>query len=633
VPNQVHLSHLKRFDLFELDLRTAELYKAGKRIKLQEQPCQILALLLEHPGELVPREELKRKLWPSDRFVDFDHGVNIAINKLRDALGDSAEKPRFIQTLPRRGYRFIGPMHGADGGSPAEMALPTVVAPALSPRRYRALTFTVLGLLLTAVSVFSLDLGNLRSRLLLKLNPPTIRSVAVLPLVNLSNDPDQEYFSDGMTDALITDLAQINSLKVISRTSSMQYKQTRESLPEIARELGVDGIIEGTVQRSGDRLRITAQLIYGPSDKHLWANSYERNTRDIFALEREVTEDIARQVQARLTSKPGASQTLPQPMDPKALEAFLQGNYHMNKQWSGSGDDEKKKAAEYFQQAIAADPNFAPAYRGLALAHENRLLGSREDFVIARKAVEKAMEIDPHYSPGQVHLAVTKWTPGLDWKGAEDDLRQAVALNPNLASGHSALCNLLIVMGHPDEGLRECRIAQRVEPFDEDSALGLYMGRDFDGSIAMLRMMLQKDPKDGFAHCFIFPNYMMKGMDKESIQELGQCFSLFGQPEMAANIQRAFEALGYRAAIREWASEMERLQETHQAYLPANLAMAYAILGDKDRAFHWLEQAYEHREMTSFDEGIFYLGAEPLFDPLRSDPRFGDLLRRVGLSQ
>ena len=629
--NSAGLPHVRCFDLFELDLRTAELFKEGKRIKLQQQPCQVLALLTEHPGELVPREELRKKLWPSDTFVDFDHGVNIAINKLRDALGDSAEKPRFIETLPRRGYRFIGLLHGANGDSPSEIALPAAEAPVKSRKGYRALATAAIGVLLAGVLVFSLDLGGLRSKLMLKLNPPNIRSLAVLPLANLSNDPNQEYFSDGLTDALITDLAQISSLKVISRTSSMQYKQTKKSLPEIARELGVDGIIEGTVQRYGDRVRITAQLIYGPSDKHIWANSYERNMRDIFALEREVTDDIARQIQANLTTQRGTLRSQPQPMDPKALEAFLQGNYHMQKQWSGSGDEEKKRAAEYFEQAISADPNFAPAYRGLGLSHQNRLLGSSEDFAIARRAWEKVVAIDPYYSPGRVNLAVAKWTPDLDWRGAEEDLRQAVALDPNGASGHSALCNLLVVMGQVDEGLRECRIAQRLDPFDEDSALGLYMGRDYDGSIAMLRIMLQKDPKDGFAYCFIFPAYMKKAMEKESIEGLAQCYSLLGHPEMAANIQRAFEASGYHEAIRQWAKEMEHLQLTRQAFLPANIAIAYTILGDKDRAFYWLEKAYEHREMTSFDEGVFYLGAEPLYDPLRSDPRFADLLRRVGL--
>jgi TolB-like protein/DNA-binding winged helix-turn-helix (wHTH) protein/lipoprotein NlpI len=620
-----------RFSSFEVDLRNGEVRKHGFKIRLQGQPFHVLQILLEHPGELVTREALQRQIWPADTFVDFEKGLNNAIKRLRDALGDSAEHPRFIETHSRRGYRFIGSLQGANGDSLAEIALPAAVAPATSRPVFRALAFSALGLVLAGGSVFGLDIGGLRSRLLLKLNPPAIHSLAVLPLSNLSNDPNQEYLSDGMTDALITGLAQLDSVKVISRTSSMQYKQTKKSLPEIARQLNVDGIIEGTVQRSGDRVRITAQLIYGPSDKHLWANSYERDMRDVFELERDVTEDIARQIQARLTTKNGAVRAQPRPMDPKALEAYLQGNYHLDKQGSGSGDEEKKKAAEYFQQAIAADPNFAPAYHALANAHELLLLGSSEDFEISRKAGQKALEIDPNYSTARVNLAAIKWMPDLDWRGVEADLRQAVALDPNSAFAHSALCILLVNIGHVDEGLQNCRIAQRLDPFDDDSAQGLYMGRDYDGSIAMLRMMLQKDPKNGLCHCYLFQADTKKGMYKEAIPELEQCFSLFGQPEMAANIQRAFEASGYQGAIRQWAMEMEHLQATHRAFLPGNLAQAYAILGDKDRAFYWLEQAYEHREMASFDEGIFYMGAEPLFDPLRSDPRFKDLLRRVGL--
>ncbi len=625
--------HLVHFGPFELDTSAGRLFKSGIPIKLQPQPFRVLLLLIERAGEVVTREEIHQRVWGDSTFVDFERGINFAINQIRGALCDDPEKPRYVETIPRRGYRFIGSLDGANTDSRAEMALPVAVALASSPRRFRVLTLSAVGLLLAGASVLGLDIGGLRSRLLLKLNPPAIHSLAVLPLANLSNDPNQEYLSDGMTDALITDLAQIDSMKVISRTSSMQYKQTKKSLPEIARELNVDGIIEGTVQRSGDRVRITAQLIYGPSDRHMWANSYERDMRDIFALERDVTEDIARQIQAHLTTKAATEKSQPRPMDPKALEAYLQGNYHLNKAGSGSGDEEKRKAAEYFQQAITADPNFAPAYHGLAFAHELLLLGSSEDFAIARKAGEKAVEIDPNYSPGRVNLAVTKWVPDLDWRGAEADLRQAVALDPNNASGHSALCGLLVVLGHVEEGLRECRIAERVDPFDEDSAIGLYLGRDYKGSIAMLRMMLQKDPKDGPAHCAIFPDYMMNGMYKESIQEVEQCFSLYGQPEMAANVQRVFEASGYEAAIRQWARDMENLQATHRAFVPGNLAMAYVILGDNDRAFYWLEQAYEHRETASFDEGIFYLGAEPLFDPLRSDPRFKDLLRRVGLPQ
>jgi TolB-like protein/DNA-binding winged helix-turn-helix (wHTH) protein len=619
-----------RFGPFELDASAGQLFKSGIPLKLQPQPFRVLQLLIERAGEVVTREQIHKCVWGDETFVDFERGINFCINQIRGALSDDPEKPRYVETIPRRGYRFIGSLQDANGDSPTEIVLPAAVAPPASRLRFRALAFGALALLLACVSVFGLDMGGLRSRLLLKLNPPAIHSLAVLPLSNLSNDPNQEYFSDGMTDALITDLAQMDSVKVISRTSSMQYKQTKKPLPEIARELNVDGIIEGTVQRSGDRVRITAQLIHGPSDKHIWANSYERDMRDVFALERDVTQDIARQIQAHLTAKNATQKSQPLPMDPKALEAYLQGNYHLNRQGSGFGDEEKKVAAEYFQQAIAADPDFAPAYHGLALAHKNRLQASNEDLAIYRKAMEKAVEVDPNYSVGLVGLGALKWDD-LDWRGAEEDFRRAIALNPNSSSTHSALCILLVVVGRVEDGLRECRIAERVDPLDEDSALGLYLGRDYDGSIAMLRIMLLKDPKDGYAHCYIFPDHMMKGMEKESIQEMGQCFSLFGQPEMAANIQRTFEASGYHAAIRQWAREMEHLQATHQAFLPANLAEAYAILGNKDRAFYWLEQAYQHREMTSFDEGIFYMGAEPLFDPLRYDPRFKDLLRRIGL--
>jgi TolB-like protein/DNA-binding winged helix-turn-helix (wHTH) protein len=627
------IRQMVRFGPFELDASTGRLFKSGIAIKLQPQPMHVLLLLIERAGDVVTREEIHKGVWGDTTFVDFERGINFAINQIRVALCDDPEKPRYVETIPRRGYRFICSLEEADRDSLAEKASPAPGAPATSQPRYGALRFTAVGLLLTGVFVLGLDIGGLRSRLVLKLNPPAIHSLAVLPLQNLSGDATQEYFADGMTDGLITDLAQIGSVKVTSRTSSMHYKQTKKSLPEIARELDVEGIVEGTVQRSGDRVRINAQLIYGPTDKHLWAHSYERDLRDIFMLEREVTEDIARQIQARLTTNQGAEKAQLRPMDPKALEAYLQGNYHLNKQGSGSGDEEKRKAAGYFEQAIAADPNFVPAYRGLVLAHKNRLLGSSEDVAIIKQTVEKVAQIDKDNSAGRVNLALIKWMPDLDWRGAEEDLRQAVALNPNRATAHSALCILLVVLGDVDEGLRECRIAQRVDPFIEDSALGLYFGRDYDGSIAMLRMMLQKDPNDGAAHCYIFQDYSMKGMYKESIQELGQCFSLYGQPEVAAGVQRAFKASGYHGAIRQWAKQMEHLQATHQAFLPGSLAQAYAILGDKDRAFYWLEQAYEHREMVSLDEGVFFLGAEPIYDPLRSDPRFRDLLRRVGLPQ
>jgi TolB-like protein/DNA-binding winged helix-turn-helix (wHTH) protein len=322
---------LVRFGVFELDADSRELRKQGLKVRLQDQPFQVLQILLERPGTVVTREELQRRIWTSDTFVDFDRGVYNAIKKLREALGDSAESPRFIETLSRRGYRFIAPV-SPNGNTASSVEASSIVAeraPARTSRRTLQLSlaaaFGIVIVLAAGISV-----GKIWPRFSVG-TTPQIRSIAVLPLQNLSANPAQEYFSDGMTDALITDLAQIGSLKVISRTSSLQYKQTKKSLPEIARELGVDGIVEGTVQRSGDRVRITAQLIHGPSDKHVWANSFEGDMGDVFTLEREVTQEIARQIQAKLGNPGQVTPEQPRPTNPKAFEAYLQGNYHLQK--------------------------------------------------------------------------------------------------------------------------------------------------------------------------------------------------------------------------------------------------------------------------------------------------------------
>src|SRR2546428_3808102 len=294
-----------RFGAFELDLRASELRKQGAKVKLQEQPFQILQALLQRAGEIVTREELQQKIWPSDTFVDFDHGLYNAIKRLREALGDSAETPRFVETLSRRGYRFIGKI---------------------------------------------------------ECDAPRMRSLAVLPLENLSHDPQQEYFAEGLTDALITTLAKIGELRVVSRTSVMHYKGARKPLREIARELQVDAIVEGTVLRAGHRVRITAQLIDAARETHLWAESYERDLRNILALQSEEAQPIAREVQVQLTPQERADLAQVHPVDPQAYEAYLQGRYY----WNRRSGEEIPRAIQYFQQAIAKDPTYAAAYSGLA---------------------------------------------------------------------------------------------------------------------------------------------------------------------------------------------------------------------------------------------------------------------------
>src|SRR5215469_8875091 len=401
-----------QFGPFVADFRARELLRDGKRIRLQDKPMRLLAALTVNPGEVVSREHLQKQLWPDDTFVDFETGLNTAVRKLREALADNPENPQYVETIPKHGYRFLAEVrkNGTNGGS-FDAEKPSPVAPtntSLGKRTIASLVETVAEYRRTkrlwVVVAAALALGGLALVLeqlnILRVPGPhertfgasgasSIHSLAVLPLQNLSADPSQEYFSDGMTDALITDLAQISSLKVISRTSSMNYKQTNKSLTEIARELNVDGIIEGTVQRSGDRVRITAQLIYGPSDKHLWANSYERDVRDVFALQREVTEDIAHHVQERLTRANSAPIAPPRPVSAKVLDAYFQGSYHLEAFGKGGGDDEKRKAAEYFQQAIDTDPNFAPAYNGLANSHLALLWPSRQDAEIASKAARQ----------------------------------------------------------------------------------------------------------------------------------------------------------------------------------------------------------------------------------------------------
>ena len=624
-----------RFSAFEVDLRNGEVRKHGLKIRLQDQPFHVLQILLEHSGELVSREELQRQIWPSDTFVDFEKGLNNAIKRLRDALGDSAEQPQFIETHSRRGYRFIGSVtttaafgRKEPAGSTGELGVPGRQRPLYR----RSIIGTVLLLVLVAI-FFALDVGGVRQHWSTTNSLPVIHSLAVLPLANLSNDPNQEYFSDGMTDALITDLAKISSLKVISRTSSMQYKQSKKSLPEIARELDVDGIVEGTVQRSGNRVRITAQLIHGPSDKHFWANSYERDMRDVFALERDVTEDIARQIKTRLTIQDRTSVALSGRVNLTALDAYLQGNHHLNLQGRGSGDEEKRKAQEYFQQAINADPNFVAAYIGMVNAHDDLLLPSNNDFAMRKAAAEKAVALDPSSSDAHLALAGVRYVDEWDWSRAEDEFRHAIALNPNSADAHEYFCSFLDAMGRLDEGLSECQIAQRLDPNNNRLSGALEARTEFQGAIQLLLRTIESHPDDGYAHYWLSRDYDEMGKHKESVEELQKALILFDVPKPAGNLRRAFATSGYRGAMRQWANDLERLHVAKQLFVPRLLADVYSNLGDKDRAFYWLEQAYDHRDVVGISGGLAVLRVDHRLDSLHEDPRFADLVRRVGLPQ
>jgi TolB-like protein/DNA-binding winged helix-turn-helix (wHTH) protein len=626
-----------RFGAFELDTESGELLKHGLKVRLQEQPFQVLRILLEHRGKVVAREELQRCIWPADTFVDFDRGLYNAIKKLREALGDDAEKPRFIETLSKRGYRFIETVQNGDPTAAAqEVFNPSTLTNTSAPRAHRKAFMGGLSLGLSTVAalvlMLGLNSGGIRDRLFGKSATPRIQSLAVLPLQNLSADPAQEYFSDGMTDALITDLAQIGSLKVISRTSSMQYKQTKKSLPEIARELNVDGIVEGTVQRSGDHVRITAQLIYGPSDKHLWANSYERDMHDVFALEREVTDEISKRVQAQLTNEHKALPSQPQTVDLRVLDAYLQGNHQLNKSNAGGPrDEELRKAGAFFQQAIDSDPNFAPAYIGLARAHQDLWWPSNEDLEIMRAAAEKALELAPSSSDARVAIGLTKFEVDWNWTRAEEQYRQAIALNPNSALGHASLGTVLDTLGRFEEGWKEQNIAQQLDPNEDHLSEALRRRGQYDRAVDLLRNMSARRPEDALVRWELSENYARQGRYAEWVEELGQCATLFGFPDISNRLHRAFATSGYEGALRRWANEVELFAANKQGYFPGLLAETYATLGDKDRAFYWLGEGCDHRHLAISDPILVYVKVDPGFAPLRSDPRFNDMLRCMGL--
>jgi TolB-like protein/DNA-binding winged helix-turn-helix (wHTH) protein len=636
---------LVRFGVYEVDVQTGELRKQGFKLRLQDKPLQILLRLLEQPGEVITREELRATLWPADTFGDLDNSLNAAMNKLREALGDSAETPRYIETLPRRGYRFIYGVNTVSqavaelpGTIPTEtrIAEPTAadhqtIASDQAKRRPRWFGWAagLAAIAILAAALFGRGIFRRRGPIVNATELPHIGSLAVLPFDNLSGDPAQEYFSEGMTDALITDLAQMSSVKVISRTSSMRYKKADKPLPDIARELNADGIIEGTVQRSGDQVRITAQLIHAPADKHLWANSYERDVRDVFMLEREVAGDIADKVQARLKNEQEVHRTQLRTVSSAALEAYLQGIAHMNRFWRGAGDEELDLASQDFQRVIDAEPNFAPAYAALSAARENTMRSSNDDVEIARRAAERAVEIDPSLAAAWTALANVR-SDFWNWKEAEQDYRRALSLNPNDADAHWRLGFLLDAFGRMDEGWSEAQLAQQLDPRQDHLEPALDNRREYDQIIQHETTMLQSDPDNALLHGGLYEGYVGKRMYKEAFDEFEQMVRLSGFAKEAARIRDAFAVSGSRGAWRQITEQFEHLQATNQIYMPINLASYYALAGNKDRAFYWLDQACKspgHGAGVS----VVFLNRDPNLEFLRSDPRYKDLLRRVGL--
>jgi TolB-like protein/DNA-binding winged helix-turn-helix (wHTH) protein len=629
-----------RIDGWDVHPALNAISKDGASDRLEPKAMEVLVCLAEHVGEVVTKEVLLQSVWP-DTFVA-DDALKHYISELRRVFRDDAREPRIIQTIPKRGYRLVASLEpiyfgsAGDNTTPAGAPVPNGAAdgPAIIRRRLKWIPWAIGGVALFGMAVL---ISPARKKL-----PwisegdvvPPIRSIAVLPLRNLSADPAQEYFSEGMTDALTTDLAQISTLRVISRTSAVQYKDTRKTLPEIARDLHVDGIVEGTVQRSGDDVRITVQLIYAPSDKHLWARGYEREVRDLFALERDLAAEISHAIQARVSNPSQAPLSRPRTLDPKALDAYLQGNYELNQFGSGAGDDAKRNSAVYFRKAIDEAPDFAPAYIGLAGAHRALLWPSKEDMDIVEESANRAVELDPSLS--DAHL-VLGWVNARSWKfrGAEEEYRKALVLNRNSVDAHAELGTLLDQLGRLDEGWTELQMAQELDPNHDRISDALMTRGQYDKAIQIVETMLKAHPNDGFLHWTLFKDLAKKEMYEQAADELEQIWTLYGYPNFASRVHRARALKGYPGAVLETAEILEHLMTVHQVSMPGNIAEFYATLGEKDRAFLWLERAYDRHEVqrSSSDLALEYLNIDFRLDSLRSDPRYRELVRRIGLPE
>ena len=628
-----------RFENFEFDFRSSELRENGRKVKVQGQPVQILAMLLEQPGELVTREELRNKLWPGDTFVDFEHSLNAAVKRLRQALHDSAENPRFVETLARRGYRFIAEVASAEGArvSVPEPATNNVLEEddreqlevaektARANHQHWALAWKISGLALLVISAL-VAVWILRSR---SVASPAIRSLAVLPLESLSSDPSQEYFADGMTDELITDLGQISALRVISRTSIMQYKGVRKPLPQIARELNVDAVIEGTVLRSGDQVRITAQLIRASDDRHLWSHSYEGELRDALGLQNKVASAIVAEIQINLNPKEQIALTNEKAVNPEAYEAYLKGRYFWNKRTA----DGLRKGIDYFNQAIEKDSTYGRAYTGLADSYA--LLGDweyggmapKEAFPKAEAAATKALQLDDTLSEAHTSLAFCLDLYDWNWDSAEAEFKRAIELNPGYATAHHWYSWHLAVLGRKDEAIAEMRRAANLDPLSliisADLAEVLLVGRQNEQSIQQSLSTIALDPAFAVAHYQLGQAYVQNQMYSDAMVEFQKAIALSGaNTAFSSNLAYVYALAGRKGEAEKILND--QMNREHGVSNSAQIALIYVGLGKNDQAMTWLERAYEDR----FNPSIL---ARPSFDPLRSDKRFQDLMHRIGL--
>jgi TolB-like protein/DNA-binding winged helix-turn-helix (wHTH) protein/Tfp pilus assembly protein PilF len=643
------------FGTYEFDLRSGELRKHGIRIKLQEQPCQILAILLEHRGEMVTREQLQHRLWPSDTFVDFDHSLNTAVMRLREALSDSSENPRFIETVPRRGYRFLAPVEeksasvneptpaqtekvgisqGADSkvDSTFPALLPAFPAFAAKPEKrvQRPMLVTITLSVLAIVLAGAFTFRYLKRASLATAPSSQLTSLVVLPFENLSADKDQAYFADGMTDELIAHLAKIRSLRVISRTSSMEYKGAHKTLSQIARDLNVDSVVEGTVLRSGDRVRITAELVQVATDRHLWAETYESQLGDVLTLQSHVASAIVNEIRVKLTPEDQVRLTTVRPVSTQSYENYLKGRYYWNKR----SQEGLTKAIDYFQLAIEQDPNYALAYAGLADCYSiigSAIVGTVPTAEVApkaRAAALKSLELDNALAEAQTSLATVRFNYDWDWNAAASGFRRAVELNPSYATAYQRNSLYLMSMGRTSESIAEMNRAHDLDPLSisMNFSLGwrLYMAREYDQAIEQLRNTIDMDPDFVLPHLVLGQAYEQKKAYDQAITELRRAADLSqSSPPSVAALARTYALSGRTTEARKLLDQL--MEQSKKRYVsPFYVAIVYAGLGENDQALDWIEKAYKDRS-----NAIVFAKVDPQLDTLRSTPRFQSLLHRL----
>ena len=654
-----------RFGVFEIDGRTGELRKQGTRLRLRGRPIDILLILLASPGQVVTREELRARLWPADTFVDFDHGLHSAVNRLREALGDAAGNPRFIETLPRKGYRFIAPVTPVVPGpatpwasapslviaeavaeprqTPPASGLPlpekpgvamsdepaiTVAAAAVvrPPRRLLGWGIATTLAVLTIAAIAGLAGWGQDSR------PAGGKmTIAVLPFGNLSGDPQQDYFSDGFTEEMIAELGMLQPerLVVIGRTTSMLYKGARKTIGEIGKELGATYLLEGSVRRSANRVRITAQLVDTASMTNLWAQSYERDVTDVLRIQSDVAQQIGRSLALALTAstRPASSD---RGASPAAYEHYMRGRFFRGQ----ATEDGARKAIEYFERAIAEDPNHAAAYAGIADAY--RLLGApgwevdSPSLLLARAkaAVEKALALDPNLPEAHAVVAMIKFNYDWDLAGAERAIREALRLNPSFAQAHQYYSSILTAMNRPDEAIAAAQRSMELDPLAPTASTSLgvryyYAGRPVE-AIDQFTKTLEVTPGFSVAHWGLAQCYRLQGRFTDQIDQLKSAVQLSGNSAyMRAHLAYGYAVAGDRANAEVLRNELQR--ESAGRYLaPYHMALIAAGLGDADEAVRWLEKAYADRSGW-----LMFLPVEPEFTPLRQSPAFQRLLARV----